>query len=536
MGKQIFFGGEALDKLVSGAKKLNDAVTITMGAKGQNVLLDINHGTLPHITKDGVTVAKSVELTDSVEDTACTLLKNIALRTNEEVGDGTTTSVALAYSILQNGAKAIKEDGVHPIMLKRGLDIQLEQVLNDLKKYTSPIEKIQDSYKVALVSANGDENVAKLVTEVYELVGRDGNIAIEASKNSIESTYEKVDGIKFDRGYNNPYYINTAKGHVDYNNAAVLICDYQINSANEIEKILEYSANTGKALLIICEDIDIEVEKFLIKNKLNGVIKPVVVKAPEFGDRRITFLEDIAVLTGGKFVSDLTGIALSEVTPEHLGSAARIILDENETSIIGGRGDRTNINELLANIKVKIENATDDYTKSYQEERYAKVNGGVVVIKVGAYSDVEKLELKDRIEDAVNAVKSSLIGGIIPGGGTPLFRIGDKGFKNSDLSKTSNDINKGRLILLNAIKAPFRKILSNAGVDVAEVEETIKNKSKNMVFDVVSETYKNALTHGIIDPVLVTKTALINAVSIAGTLLTTGCTINYENDGSTGVL
>ena len=530
MGKQIFFRNESLAKLVSGAKKLNDAVTITMGAKGQNVLLDINHGSLPHITKDGVTVAKSVDLNDPVESTACTLLKSIALRTNEEVGDGTTTSVALAYSILQNGAKAILDDGVHPIMLKRGLDMQLESVLAELTKYTVPVTSPDDTYKIALVSANGDEKVARLVTDVYSQIGKDGNIAIEASRNAIESSFEKVDGIKFDRGYNNPYYMNYAKGVADYENALILICDYSINVATEIEHILNYAASTNRPLLIICEDIDMGVEEILIKNKMQNVLKPVVVKAPEFGDRRIDALEDIAILTGGTFVSNLTGIKLSEVTPEHLGNADRIIVTSEETSIIGGTGENQDLVDRLADIKIKIEASTDDYNKEYQEARYARVNGGVVVIKVGGYSDVEKLELKDRIEDAVNAVKSALIAGIIPGGGTPLHRIGDKGFKSSDLSKTSNDINKGRLILLQAIKAPFRKILENAGLNISEIEQEIKNKSKDMVFDVVSESYKSAFKYGIIDPVLVTKTALINAVSIAGTLLTTGCTINYEAD------
>ena len=536
MAKQILFKQEALDKLAKGAQTLNDAVTITMGAKGQNVLIEESFGAnLPHITKDGVTVAKSITLKDPVENTACTLIKNIALRTNDEVGDGTTTSVSLANAIIQAGRKAILEDGVHPIMLNRGLNIQLKEVLKDLDKYTVTIDDIEQTLQVALVSANGDKKVAELVTDVYRQVGKKGNVAIEIANNSLESYFEKVDGINFDRGYNNPYYINTPKATSDYTDAFVLVCDYNIESPGQIQNLLEMVSQKNKPLLIICEDIDIRVEEILIKNKLAGALKIAVVKAPEFGDRRLDYLEDIAICTGGTFVSNLTGIGLHEVKESHLGQTARFIVSENETSIIGGKGDEAVKQERIANVKERIEGAPDESVKKYQESRYARLNDGVVVIKVGGYSDIEKRELKDRVEDAVNAVKSSLIGGIIPGGGAPLLRIGDKGFKDNDLSKHSNDINKGRLVLLKAIKKPFRQILENAGINVQECEKELLNKAKNIVFDVMSESYKDGLKQGIIDPVLVTKTALQNAVSVAGTLLTTGCTINYEPDNGKAV-
>ena len=355
MAKQILFKEDALDKLAKGAQTLNDAVTITMGAKGQNVLIEESFGAnLPHITKDGVTVAKSITLKDPVENTACTLIKNIALRTNDEVGDGTTTSVSLANAIIQAGRKAILEDGVHPIMLNRGLNIQLKEVLKDLDKYTVTIDDIEQTLQVALVSANGDKKVAELVTDVYRQVGKKGNVAIEIANNSLESYFEKVDGINFDRGYNNPYYINTPKATSDYTDAFVLVCDYNIESPGQIQNLLEMVSQKNKPLLIICEDIDIRVEEILIKNKLAGALKIAVVKAPEFGDRRLDYLEDIAICTGGTFVSNLTGIGLHEVKESHLGQTARFIVSENETSIIGGKGDEAVKQERIANVKERI--------------------------------------------------------------------------------------------------------------------------------------------------------------------------------------
>lgn len=533
MTKQFLFKQDALDKLGQGAQTLNDAVTITMGAKGQNVLIEDSYGSsLPHITKDGVTVAKSVILKDTVQNIAATLIKSVALRTNEIAGDGTTTAVSLANAIFQYGRKEIIENNTHPIMLQRGINMQLKEILADLDKYKMDVENDNQMYQVALISANGDKEIAQLVTDVYKEVGKEGNVAIELANNSAKSSYKKMEGITFNRGYNNPFYVNNAKNTADYSDAYILICDYMIDNEKEIEGVLNFVANKRKPLLIICEDIDIRVEEIIIRNKLSGALDIAVVKAPEFGDRRLDYLEDIAILTGGKFVSNLTGIRLSEVNELHLGRAKRFIAKEDETSIIGGAGAPEEIAERVANIKERIEHAADEELKEYQETRYARIRGGVVVIKVGGYSDVEKRELKDRVEDAVNAVKSSLFDGIIPGGGAPLLRIGDKGLKGSDLSKTSGDITKGRLVLLKAIKTPFRQILLNAGLNAPEFEKELLRKSKNIVVDVMSETFKDGFKQGVIDPVLVTKTALINAVSVAGTLLTTGCTINFDGEDS----
>jgi chaperonin GroEL len=534
MGKQILFKGDALEKLARGAQQFNDAVTITMGAKGQNVLIEDGFGSsLPHVTKDGVTVAKSIVLKDVVENIAATMIKNVALETNDQVGDGTTTATSLANAVIQYGRAAIMS-GVHPIMLKRGLDIQLHEVVKALDAYSVSIDDIEQTYKVAYISANGDDKIARLVTNVYKEVGKDGNVAIEVSRDSIESYYEKVEGISFKNGYNNPYYMNNPKGTADFTDAYVLICDYVIHDMNEIQEVLKLVAAKAqnKPLLIICEDIDIRAEEKLILNKMNGALQVAVVKAPEFGDRRLDYLEDIAIVTGGIFASNLTGIRLQDIREEHLGKAARVIVGSDDTSIIGGFGSEEYIADRIDHVKQRLENAADEEIKAYQEKRYARLKGGVVVIKVGGYSDVEKIELKDRVEDAVNSVKSSLIDGIIPGGGAPLLRIGDKGFKETDISKSSGDVNKGRLVLLEAIKEPFRQIVSNAGLDAQEIEKEILKKSKNIVYDVMTESYKDGFKYGVIDPVLVTKTALINAVSIAGTLLTTGCTINYEADNS----
>ena len=533
MAKQILFGSEALNKFAKGAKTLNDAVTITMGAKGQNVLIEDGMGSrLPHVTKDGVTVAKSVDLKDTVENVACSLIKQVALRTNELVGDGTTTATSLSNAIIQEGVRAIQEDGVHPIMLKRGLDIQLKEVLKDLEKFAVSID-IKDTDKVAYISANGDREIAELVSNVYKEIGKDGNVAIEATNNSAKSYYEKVEGIKFDRGYTTPYFVTNPKMTAEYENVSVLICDYVINDVREIVHVLEMMTNgKKKALLIICEDVSNEVEQALVKNKMAGKLDVVVVKAPEFGDRRLDALEDMAILTNGTFVSTLTGISLPEIKKEHLGQCDKIIVDAENTAIIGGAGTKEKIQERLDYIKERIDNTEDKELKKFQEKRHASIKGGIVVIKVGGNSDVEILEIKDRVEDAVNAVKSSLLDGIIPGGGIPLLRIGDKGFKEADLSKHSEHINKGRLVLLKAIKLPFRQIVKNGGLPVEGIEKEVLNKSKNMVFDVMSENYKDGFKHGIIDPLLVTKTALINAVSVAGTLLTTGCTINYEPENS----
>ena len=534
MAKEIFYGTDAFDKLLSGAKKLSDAVAVTLGAKGKNVLIEAVYETEPpHITKDGVTVAKSVQLKDPVERIAANLVKSVSLKTNREVGDGTSTSAVLANAILQYGAAAINE-GFNPVMLKRGIDIEMKNTLEYLDAIKTPLNGDMDmAYQVALVSANGDEKIARLVTDVYSEVGVDGNIAIEPDMNSPEISFEKVEGLEFDRGFNNPYYVTDVPTEtVEYNDPIILISDYRIMSINELKTPLELAQKLNKPILIICEDLDPDADNMIALNKLKNGFPVVTVNAPEFGDRRLHFLEDLATITGGKFISTVTGKTFDDVTEEDFGRAKRIFISRETTSIIGGKGEKTSIKKRLKSIGSQIKNAKNDEHKEYLEKRYAKFRGGVVIIKVGAYSDVERVEIKDRVEDAVNAVKSALIDGIVPGGGVPLLRI-----SLTPLVKTERereDVERGRQVLKNSLKIPFNQIMMNAGfTDMKPIAEEIIGKDENTVFNVMSEDYENGIEGGIIDPVLVTKTALINAASIAGTIITTGCTISFEPGGDT---
>lgn len=534
MAKQIDYGQEAFKKLLAGSEKLSNAVAVTLGAKGQNVLIEgLYENDPPHITKDGVTVAKSIQLKDPVERIAANLIKKVALETNETCGDGTSTSCVLANAILMYGAKAISE-GFNPIMLKRGIDIELQRSLEYLEAMKTPLNgDMEMAYQVALVSANGDDKVAQLVTDVYKQVGADGNIAIEPDTNSPTISFSRVEGIEFDRGFNNPYYVTHIPTEtVEYNDVLILISDYKIMSARELQNVLELAQEIGKPIVIISEDIDPQADTQLAINKLNHGFPVVTISAPEFGDRRLNFLEDLAILTGGKFVSDITGKTFDDVTQEDFGRASKIIVTRDNTSIIGGKGTSSEIDERLESVLGQIQNAKNDEVKKHLEQRYAKMKGGVVVIKVGAYSDVERDELKDRIEDAVNAVKSALIDGIIPGGGAPLLRISLTSLINT--KKNNQDILAGREVLKRALKIPFNQIMANAGhgETIEEIVGTLIKKKPAFVFNVMTGKFEDGIKNGIIDPVLVTKTALINAASIAGTLLTTGCTISFEpNNG-----
>lgn len=534
MAKEIFYGTDAFDKLLSGAKKLSDAVAVTLGAKGKNVLIEAVYETEPpHITKDGVTVAKSVQLKDPVERIAANLVKSVSLKTNREVGDGTSTSAVLANAILQYGAAAINE-GFNPVMLKRGIDIEMKNTLEYLDAIKTPLNGDMDmAYQVALVSANGDEKIARLVTDVYSEVGVDGNIAIEPDLNSPDISFEKVEGLEFDRGFNNPYYVTDIPTEtVEYNDPIILISDYRIMSINELKTPLELAQKLNKPILIICEELDPDADNMIALNKLKNGFPVVTVNAPEFGDRRLHFLEDLATITGGQFISTVTGKTFDDVTEEDFGRAKRIFISRETTSIVGGKGEKASIKKRLKSIGSQIKNAKNDEHKEYLEKRYAKFRGGVVIIKVGAYSDVERIEIKDRVEDAVNAVKSALIDGIVPGGGVPLLRI-----SLTPLIKVEGerkDVERGRQVLKNSLKIPFNQIMMNAGfTDMKPIAEEIIGKDENTVFNVMSEDYENGIKGGIIDPVLVTKTALINASSIAGTIITTGCTISFESGGDT---
>lgn len=535
MSKRIDYGRDAFKKLLSGAEQLSNAVATTLGAKGQNVLIEgLYENDPPHITKDGITVAKAVQLKDPVERIASNLMRSVSQKTNIEAGDGSSTSVVLANAILQYGAAAIDE-GHSPVMLKRGIDIEAKNTIDYLNALTTPLEgDMEMAYKVALVSANGDERIAKLVTDVYTEVGVEGNVAIEPDINSPEISYQKVEGLEFDRGFNHPYFITDIPTEtVEYNDPLILISDYHVMHIKELKTVLMLAQDLGRPLVIICEDLDPEADNMLAVNKLQNGFPVVTIKAPEFGDRRLNFLEDLATVTGGTFISTVTGKTYDDVVESDFGRCGKIFVTRETTSIIAGHGPIEKVEERLDSILNQLQNAKNDEHKSYLEKRYAKLKGGVVVIKVGANSDVERVEIKDRVEDAVNAVKSALIDGIIPGGGTALLRISLTPIVQTEGER--KDIEAGRAVLKKALKIPFNQIMFNAGYrdNISEFVETLIKSGANTVFNVISEDFEDGIEGGIIDPVLVTKSALKNASSVAGTLITTGCTISFEPNEDT---
>lgn len=475
--------------------------------------------------------------TNSYEEMMCIKVSNqdhLYFTDDYILTHNTTTATVLANAIVQYGADAIENEGINPVLLKRGIDIELKNTLEYLDAIKTPLnDDLTKAREVALVSANGDSVIADLVTEVYNEVGKDGNIAIEIDGNSPFSTYTKVEGVEFDRGFNNPYFItNLETETVEHQDAIVLISDYRINHIKELSHILQLAQSIDKPLLIIAEDIDPNADTLLAVNNMKGALRVSTVSAPEFGDRRLNFLEDLAVITGGTFISSVTGKTFDDVVESDFGRVKKFIQTRDTTSIIGGEGDKDLLAKRLEGIKSQIEHAKDEH-KSYLEKRYAKIRGGFIVIKVGGYSEVERREIKDRVEDAVNAVKSALIDGIIPGGGSALLRISMTPLEVNE--GEDSDIIRGRAVLKYALKIPFNQILVNAGLGQelqGIVKDIVDNKENlNIVYDVNSYELVDGIEKGIIDPVLVTKTALINASSVAGTLLTTGCTISFEPEG-----
>ena len=529
MAREIFYGEEGFAKLLSGAKQMNDAVVVTMGARGRNVLIEGPYDGDIAVTKDGVTVAKNIQLKDPTERLASNLLRNASVSTNDKCGDGTTSTVSLAYAILKHGAESVK-NGHNPILLKRGIDIELKETLKYLEAMKEPINDDMDKVRqIAYISANGDDNVADVVTEVYSKVGVHGNVAIEADLHKNKITYEKIEGIEFDRGYNHPYYITDIEHQkAVYENPMIVVSDYRVQSIQEIKNVLEIAVAKGRPFVLIAEDIDPQVDSLLAANKMSGI--PIVtINAPEFGDRRLHFLEDIATITGGKFISRSTNLTYDDVKEDFFGECEKIIVDREDTSIIGGKGDKEAIQARIKGVYSQIANAKEPENKKWLEKRYAKLEGGVVVIRVGANSDIERRELKDRVEDAVNAVKCAMLDGIVIGGGTALMKISLAGIEGDEPKESTTSEMMGRRILKEALKTPFNQILVNAGLEPDKIAKLIiENGEEHVVFDVANNKLVNGIESGIIDPVLVTKTALVNATSVAGTLLTTQATIVYE--------
>lgn len=520
MAKEIIFSDEARNKLYEGVKKLNNAVKVTMGPRGRNVLIQKSFGA-PSITKDGVSVAKEVELKDSLENMGASLVREVASKTADQAGDGTTTATVLAHAIFKEGLRNITA-GANPIEVKRGMDKACEAIVAELKKLSREVKDKKEIAQVATISANSDEKIGNLIADAMEKVGKDGVITVEEAK-SINDELNVVEGMQFDRGYLSPYFItNAEKMTVELSNPYILLFDKKIANLKDLLPVLEQIQKTGKPLLIIAEDIEGEALATLVVNKLRGVLNISAVKAPGFGDRRKAMLEDIAILTGGEVISEELGRTLESATIQDLGQASSVIIDKDNTTIVNGAGEKANIDARVNQIKAQIAETSSDYDREKLQERLAKLSGGVAVIKVGAATETEMKEKKDRVDDALSATKAAVEEGIVIGGGAALIKA--KAKINLDLK---GDEAIGAAIVERALRAPLRQIAENAGFDAGVVVNSVENaKDENTGFDAAKGEYVNMLESGIIDPVKVERVALLNAVSVASMLLTTEATIS----------
>ena len=521
MAKEIKFNMEARDALKKGVDALSNAVKVTLGPKGRNVVIDKKFGG-PSITKDGVSVAKEIELDDTIENMGAQMVKEVASKTADEAGDGTTTATVLAQSIVSTGLKNVTA-GANPMDLKRGIDKAVKVIVTDLKKQSVSVghdnEKIE---QVATISSNNDQEVGKLIAEAMAKVSQEGVITVEEAKGT-ETSVEVVEGMQFDRGYLSPYFVTNAdKMNAELDSPLLLIFDKKISNMKDLLPILEQTSQTGKPLLIIAEDVDGEALATLVVNKIRGSLKIAAVKAPGFGDRRKEMLEDIAILTGGVVISEEKGHKLESTTMEMLGKCEKIVIDKDNTTIVNGSGKKKDIEMRVNQIKSQIESSTSDYDKEKLQERLAKLAGGVAVLYVGAPSEMEMKEKKDRVDDALAATKAAIEEGIIPGGGVALIRAGDKLNK---LNGSNDDENTGIQIISTAIQEPLRQIVSNSGGEGAVVISKILSKKGDFGYNAKNDTYENMLKAGIIDPTKVTRIALENAASVAGMLLTTECVL-----------
>lgn len=521
MAKEIKFEIEARDSLKRGVDALANAVKVTLGPKGRNVILEKSYGA-PHITKDGVSVAKEIELEDSIENMGAQLLREVASKTNDDAGDGTTTATVLAQSIIGVGLKNVTA-GANPMDLKRGIDKAVAKVVENLREQAvevgNDLKKIEN---VAKISANGDETIGKLIAEAMEKVSKEGVITVEEAKGT-ETYVDVVEGMQFDRGYISPYFVtDTENMEVQYDEPLVLIHDKKISAIKDLLPILEKSVQTGKALLIIAEDIDSEALTTLVVNRLRGSLKIAAVKAPGFGDRRKEMLEDIAILTGGTVISDEKGLTLETATLEMLGSAEKITIDKDTTTIVNGHGDRDAIAARISQIRSQIEKTTSDYDREKLQERLAKLAGGVAVLYVGAPSEVEMKEKKDRVEDALSATRAAVEEGTVPGGGVAYIRAAEA---LENLETENDDELTGVEIVKRAIEEPLRQIVQNAGKEGAVVVQKVREGKGDFGYNARNEKYENLYETGVIDPTKVSRVALENAASIAGMFLTTECVI-----------
>ena len=515
--KEVKFSSDARDKMLRGVDVLANAVKVTLGPKGRNVVLDKSFGA-PRITKDGVTVAKEIELEDKFENMGAQMVREVAQKTNDQAGDGTTTATVLAQAIVKEGAKAVAA-GMNPMDLKRGIDIAVSAVVKDIERRAKKVGSSSEVAQVGTLAANGDSKVGKMIAEAMQKVGNEGVITVEEAK-ALDTEVEIVEGMQFDRGYLSPYFItNAEKMLAELEDAFVLLHEKKLSGLQAMLPVLEAIVQAGKPLLIVAEDVEGEALATLVVNKLRGGLKVAAVKAPGFGDRRKAMLEDIAILTGGQLISEDLGIKLENVTTAMLGRAKRVIIEKEKTTIVDGAGKKKEIEARVGQIKQQIEETTSDYDREKLQERLAKLAGGVAVIRVGGATEIEVKEKKDRVEDALNATRAAVEEGIVPGGGVALLRA------KRAIGRITNDnadVQAGINIVLKAVEAPARQIAENSGMEGSVViGKILENKSETFGFDAQTENYVDLVDKGIIDPAKVVRAALQDAASVAGLLVTT---------------
>ncbi|QJC38109.1 chaperonin GroEL [Enterobacteriaceae endosymbiont of Donacia marginata] len=518
--KDVKFGNDARVKMLRGVNVLADAVKITLGPKGRNVVLDKSFGA-PAITKDGVTVAREIELEDKFENMGAQMVKEVASKANDVAGDGTTTASVLAQSIVSEGLKAVAA-GMNPMDLKRGIDKAVIAAVEELKVISVPCSDSKSIAQVGTISANADETVGNLIAQAMERVGKEGVITVEEGT-GLQDELDVVEGMQFDRGYLSPYFINkTESGTVELDNPYILLVDKKLSNIREILPILEMVAKSSKSLLIIAEDVDGEALATLVVNTMRGVVKVAAVKAPGFGDRRKAMLQDIAILTGGNVISEEIGLELEKATLEDLGQAKRIVINKDTTTIIDGVGKQNDISGRVNQIRQEIDEATSDYDREKLQERVAKLAGGVAVLKVGAATEVEMKEKKARVEDALHATRAAVEEGVVAGGGVALVRVAAK---LMNLTGQNEDQNMGIKVALRAMEAPLRQIVSNAGEEPSVIANNVKDGHGNYGYNAANEEYGDMIKFGILDPTKVTRSALQYSASVAGLMITTECMV-----------
>jgi len=520
MAKDIFFADKARNGLYEGVRKLSDAVKVTMGPRGRNVLIQKSYGA-PHITKDGVSVAREIELSDSLENMGASLVREVASKTADEAGDGTTTATILAHSIFKEGLRNITA-GANPIEVKRGMDKASSAIIEELKKLSREVKDKKEIAQVATISANSDHAIGDLIAEAMEKVGKDGVITVEEAK-GINDSLEVVEGMQFDRGYLSPYFVtNAEKMTCELEHPMILVTDVKITNLKDLIPVLEQIQKTGKPLLIISDDVEGEALATLVLNRLKGVLNISAVKAPGFGDRKKEMLKDIAILTGATVITEELGLSLEKATLTELGSASRVVIDKDNTVIVDGKGDKNAVIARVGEIKAQIVKTTSEYDKEKLQERLAKLSGGVAVIKVGAATETEMKEKKDRVDDALSATKAAVEEGIVIGGGAALIKAAA-----NVVLELSGDEKVGGEIIIRAIQAPMKQIAENAGFDAGVVvDKVLNNTNINFGFNAATGEYVDMFEAGIIDPFKVERVALQNATSVASLLLTTEATIS----------